>query len=103
MVLLGTTTNASGNDSIFVDNCLFKQSAGTNPGRYFQLIIQQEQVQEQRNSDNFITNCNFTGMLGTSDVVVLVGGTEMVITGLFQIISSIMILVFTMHIHYINR
>ncbi len=75
-VLLATTTNASGNDSISVDNCLFKQSAGTNPGRY---LIGYGSTGTgsgaQRNSDNFLTNCNFTGMLATSAFVVSVGGT----------------------------
>ncbi|CAF4694351.1 unnamed protein product [Rotaria sp. Silwood1] len=76
MVLIGTTTNSAGNDSIFVDNCLFKQSAGTNAGRYFTAYSSTGSGSgAQRNSDNFITNCNFTGMLGTSTVVLSISGT----------------------------
>ncbi len=76
-VVLGTTTGTLGNDSIFVDKCLFKQSAGANPGRYrnaYYTLGTGGGPGAKRNSDNFITNCNFTGMLGNSDAVILTGG-----------------------------
>ncbi len=76
LVLLGTTVNTSGNDSISVDNCLFKQSAGTNPGRYYQAYSSTGTGSgAQRNSDNFITNCNFTGMLASTFSTISVTGT----------------------------
>ncbi len=69
-VVLSTTINSSGNDSISIDNCLFKQSAGTNPGRYYLAFGSTGTGSgEQTNSDNSITNCNFTGMLANSSVI----------------------------------
>ncbi len=67
-IMLSTTTGMSGNDSISVDNCLFKQSAGTNPGRYFTAYLSSYYGAGlgAGNSDNSITNCNFTGMLAAS-------------------------------------
>ncbi len=74
-VHIGTTINASGNDSISVDNCLFKQSAGTNAGRYFTAYFSSGSVSSaQYNSDNNITNCNFTGMLAASSSTISLGG-----------------------------
>ncbi len=74
-VVLSTTMGASGNDSIFVDRCLFKQSAGTNPGRYRTAYYSTGTAPgAQRNSDNFITNCNFTGLLAACDYVVYLAG-----------------------------
>jgi hypothetical protein len=77
VILLSTTTGTLGNDSIFVDNCLFRASSGTNPGRYFLAYSSagSGSIGTVRNSDNFILNSSFTGMLATSTNVISISGT----------------------------
>ncbi len=77
VILLSTTSGTLGNDSIFVDNCLIRASTGTNPGRYFLAYSSAGSGSSGavRNSDNFVTNSSFTGMLATSTNVISISGT----------------------------